>query len=392
MPRQLCHTCVSNITTFLPFLKLCQESVARWSYLSERLLDISIHTKATTAFIFVTDSVRTVVEHRDKKKNLNMKNVKARINRISKETKRPTYRKTVPIEELERVRQWKLKVYTCVECGSKYRQLHKINQHLANQNQRLCRHCYKIVNLKTFGEHLQTHMIPFFKCEVCGLPFNNKEQLEKHKQVHKGRNMCVECKRTFVTADMLTLHVHRRHEADVCNTCDKKFSNRICLYKHRSKCRTQKLKKYICDHCSKEFNVRNVLKSHITLVHDRMLMHQCEQCGKKFNSACHLEEHYETHDIIPDRFKCQYCDKVYSTSGSYRRHLRQRHYSLNPALKKRDYSCDVCKKSFISEKYFKNHLQAKNHKDKYLRTELTMEKTSVKNDFDIELNLNDIES
>lgn len=368
MPQQICHRCMSHITCFLPFLKLCQESAAQWNYLSERLIDISIHTKATTAFIFVTDSrVQTVLERRrDKEKNGNLKNVIMRMNRLRNETKKRLRTFGKPLEELESIYRSRAKLFTCPECDSTYRNLSKINLHLANQNKILCQHCHKIVDLKSFGEHLEAHTISFFRCDVCSLPFECKEQLGKHKNVHKGRNMCAECKRTFRTANTLTLHVHRRHQPDFCNNCNRKFSNRICLYKHRNKCKSNTTKQYICDYCSKEFNNRSVIKSHITLIHSKQLMHQCEQCGKKFNSACHLEEHYETHDVILDRYVCQYCDgKMYRTSGGYRRHMRQKHYSVHPELKgQAKYSCDVCMRNFISEKNLNNHLKAKKHEQR----------------------------
>lgn len=360
-PQQLCQQCMANITAFLPFLKLCKQSVKHWTFLSENLINLSAQKTCNTAFVFVNDrfdKVTTVFEKRDRNKNKLWHVVTKRINQLQ------SARKTRESRDSETTKLGKL-LYTCVECGAKFNRMNKINNHLANQGKRLCAYCHEIINLKAFGEHLESHSIPFYTCKTCFLPFECKYRLIKHKRVHQGRIMCGECKKTFPLAHYLNIHVNRIHERAFCDKCNKIFSNRICFNKHQSKCKSKKQEKYICDHCSKEFPEKGNIRLHINKMHSKIMSHQCEVCGKKFNSACHLDEHKESHNVVPDRYVCPFCGGQYSSSGGYRKHLRQKHYRTNPELKMdMKCTCDVCDVQFISFKNHQNHLRSKKHKEK----------------------------
>ena len=88
--------------------------------------------------------------------------------------------------------------------------------------------------------------------------FDNDEKSEKHiktESIHKYKNQCNRCGKSFSRAGDLKKHVEFVHEG---------------------------VKKHKCDPCNKAFSTAQTLKRHMSSLHKGLKEYECEICGKAF--------------------------------------------------------------------------------------------------------------
>lgn len=101
-----------------------------------------------------------------------------------------------------------------------------------------------------------------------------------------------------------------------------------------------------CHICSKKFNIRRSLVRHIKNVHKNKEANQCHVCRKEVDN---VKKHYEKlHSYL--LFTCTICYRKFRSKL-----ILDRHKEFNHVMA-RNYSCDLCGKTFISKNAISRHI------------------------------------
>lgn len=125
-----------------------------------------------------------------------------------------------------------------------------------------------------------------------------------------------------------------------CNECGKSYSTYSGLTKHKNlHCPAtegnQAKKSFSCKYCEKVYTSLGALKMHIRT---HTLPCKCQICGKAFSRPWLLQGHIRTH-TGEKPFSCQYCHRAFADRSNLRAHL-QTHSDV------KKYSCGSCSKTF----------------------------------------------
>jgi len=101
---------------------------------------------------------------------------------------------------------------------------------------------------------------------------------------------------------------------------------------------------YVCTVCDKRFTLKGNLSKH-KLTHSGEKLHLCTQCGKRFSSQSSLSYHKNIHT---GRYKCTECGNCYGNNRDLAVH-RQSHSGEKP------FECNVCSKRFTKSVYLFEH-------------------------------------
>ncbi|XP_052255447.1 zinc finger protein 236-like [Dreissena polymorpha] len=107
-----------------------------------------------------------------------------------------------------------------------------------------------------------------------------------------------------------------------------------------------------CFYCERRFAFEKYLKKHVKRVHPKMSQGMfCEYCSANFKHRQDLYAHIK--EAHPDRrnkkLQCDLCGNVFRSKGSYDEHRKAVHTD------ERAFSCDICNKSYKSERVLKIH-------------------------------------
>ncbi|XP_040267536.1 zinc finger protein OZF-like isoform X1 [Bufo bufo] len=223
-------------------------------------------------------------------------------------------------------------LYSCSECGKKYKQKSTLVQH-----QKL---------------HTGVSCFVCMKCDKC---FTQRSNLMRHERSHAVKRpfACPDCEKCF--SDSSALHKHQRIHSGLkpykCSECDKTFSISNYLIVHQRVHTGEK--PYVCDRCGKCFAQSSALITH-SRVHTGIKPYGCIECGKGFTTSSHLITHQRTH--TGERpYPCEECGMAFKHSTHLVLH-RRRHTGEKP------FSCDKCRKKFSQKTHFYKH-QQRHHDD-----------------------------
>ena len=107
-------------------------------------------------------------------------------------------------------------------------------------------------------------------------------------------------------------------------------SNDITEHRHDAKSRP-----YLCTVCDKKFTTKKSLKRHKQL-HNAQKLYSCTQCEKRFLTQRYLNQHSNVHS---SKYKCTECGKCCQNNQTLTRHKRI-HSGEKP------FECTVCSKRF----------------------------------------------
>jgi KRAB domain-containing zinc finger protein len=211
-----------------------------------------------------------------------------------------------------------------------------------------------------------------YKCNTCSKEFRFKNSLSYHeKYVHTNAKpfVCQKCDKKYKTKMDLNSHFKRVHASGKCQfhckICPKSFPTFMELDFHENKIHpkpklpkvlikqtivspvktvetfVQKIKSVtIMETQSNQIiNNKPIEKDEPKLIDKK---YKCEKCDKQFDLKSELIQH-ET--LIS--FKCEKCKKIYASNLKL-----QKHYKRNICT----YKCVFCLSAFILEQDYKNHL------------------------------------
>ena len=105
-----------------------------------------------------------------------------------------------------------------------------------------CEHCGKCFRKKNnLTRHIKIHMGLQFRCKYCSRTYSSSSSLCKHKRSHRKAAdslMCSYCEYTCFRSDIMKEHIEGVHEKIRkyrCEICSKDFVYRSEFYKHKAK-------------------------------------------------------------------------------------------------------------------------------------------------------------
>lgn len=122
-----------------------------------------------------------------------------------------------------------------------------------------------------------------------------------------------------------------------CDICRKSFATPNALAKHKrtTRCRKASERRFNCTECDKVYSTVGALKMH---VRTHTLPCRCTVCGKAFSRPWLLQGHMRTH--TGERpFECPHCRRAFADRSNLRAHL-QTHAEV------KRYNCRRCDKTF----------------------------------------------
>ncbi|XP_047542245.1 zinc finger protein ZFP2-like [Vanessa atalanta] len=174
---------------------------------------------------------------------------------------------------------------------------------------------------RTLTTHLNEHYANCI-CDVCGKSFLNTKRLKVHKRTHEnGSYPCNECGKVLKTKTSKANHMESAHSKRVikCQICFEPMKHYNDRVKHMSEVHniTHKFK---CPMCSREYNIKHYLATHIRQTHGHKNK-KCVECGMAFITNHGLKKHMSKH--TGERpFSCSICCKSYARSYTLREHMR----------------------------------------------------------------------
>ena len=134
------------------------------------------------------------------------------------------------------------------------------------------------------------------RCETCDKHFSFRQSLKKHKLIHSGEkpHQCNYCAKSFRHSNTLKNHerIHRGEKPFSCNDCSKAFTDSSALKIH-GRIHTGE-KPYKCKHCEKSFRQFKTVRDH-ERIHTGHKPHMCKTCGETFTQSVALRSHEKKH-------------------------------------------------------------------------------------------------
>ena len=117
-------------------------------------------------------------------------------------------------------------------------------------------------------------------------------------------------------------------------------------------------KKFVCEKCNKLFSTTGNLRNHIKSIHYNYRPFKCSfpNCTKKYPCESKLKIHERTHTGIRP-FICEICQKSFNEKRNLKEHLKS-HSEIRP------FKCPLCDKGFKCIESLKEHIKYSHYKIK----------------------------
>ncbi|KPJ10206.1 GDNF-inducible zinc finger protein 1 [Papilio machaon] len=221
-----------------------------------------------------------------------------------------------------------------------------------------------------------------YKCESCVLGFLRKETYNQHiKKRHDkniGKYVCNICQSCYISMKSLKKHIKKHYVVYKCTLCDYETLElwsvvSHCRLKHskdvhgRIHCQQcsvivgtpNELSEHMqsnhllkCNQCNEKFKGKHTLRTHKIRIHGVKRDYICDICKKTFKTKSRLESHIVSHNTILAN-KMAFCMEC---NVQYKNIYVYRNHLKNSANhSERVYECEDCKKKFASKVYWRKH-------------------------------------
>ena len=114
----------------------------------------------------------------------------------------------------------------------------------------------------------------------------------------------------------------------------------------------EKINSFKCDKCTKTFQRKWNLKTHVKGVHDKIRDHVCQECGTGFTMLAWLNKHKQLHKDIR-KYACEICSYKTNDKGHLLRHVKAVHEMI------RAFKCKDC--DYAASRKAHLHCHVKRH-------------------------------
>ena len=239
------------------------------------------------------------------------------------------------------------KVYECTVCGLQYTNINSFKRHMNIHTDKFkCDKCHQrfmspwylknhncdqspVINneqtLKYSGQSVSRDAGSSelkYQCDQCDRKFTTKAILSQHKVTHTDRYRCQTCRKGFVNAKLLTIHVKNPRN------CEKHLRNNP-IVKTLTKESNENLKLM-----NQEVQKQASIQAEGRNQHQTKFKYSCDKCDKKFASRYGFTCHQVSHT---DKYKCYHCEKTFSRSKFLEIHQKnvkncEKHISMQKNL------------------------------------------------------------
>ena len=228
-------------------------------------------------------------------------------------------------------------------------------------------------------------------CNVCGKVFSCVESLEYwHKRDHTSDWKCHECDINFTRKWVLKRHLMEIHNIEYESDGEDEFSSDEDEYEDESSFDEKKYEdealssdegtenedtdtkveeykdkigKFRCKFCNKEFSVQRYLDAHVEVKHTKSQSFECDTCEKKFTQKKHLKRHRElVHGLqrpnvldlqsSPKDIICHICGSKFTRADNLTRHMKRAHIKTE-----KEFTCNNCGRKFARKWTLSRHVK-----------------------------------
>jgi len=204
----------------------------------------------------------------------------------------------------------------------------------------------QVITTKTTASEDRGWKCDHFDCDYVG---KTKKHLLQHQRTHTKLLECKDCDKRFSRKNELKRHRLVKHEnpnAFQCKVCKKNLSNKNSLRSHLKAHEENQAKPFKCLKCQKTFRMKRSLQSHQKYMHSTFKPFACDLCPKTFSVFRQIRIHVETHKI-DKKFKCEVCSRSFAYKANFDNHM-ERHAGIK-------FKCDLCNAECLTEKALRNH-------------------------------------
>ena len=188
---------------------------------------------------------------------------------------------------------------------------------------------------------------PIYPCSSCDEKYITLSALNAHVfKAHERKlseTKCIFCAKEFETKEIVKSHIDSEHQDKKyhCLMCDQKYLAIHALQKHIEK--IHEGKRYQCTECGEIFDTVTLLESHTAKVHDRSKLFPCPHCPNILANKKGLDKHiaFVHEKKFPPQLRCPQCGEGFKDKRQKEDHILTTHQSMK-------FACRLCGKTYNS--------------------------------------------